>query len=33
VLLDKPFHAAPEESRRRLHGLLVDLTAALKATL
>ncbi len=33
VLLDSPFHAAPEESRRRLHGLLVDLTAALKATL
>ena len=33
ALLDKPWHAAPTAQRKKLYGLLVDLTAAVKETL
>ncbi|WP_221029927.1 hypothetical protein [Actomonas aquatica] len=33
ALKDRPFNAAPQAQRKALHGLLVDLTAAVKETL
>lgn len=33
ALLDKPFHAATKADRKKLHGLLIDVAAAIKETL